>query len=219
MEHHCTGHRMSTRRLAAASLLIFAGVALATPAWAFSFDLGGGFKGAFDSTISYGLQMRMQGQACGLIGRDNGGCSSLTAALPEASEDAYFLNADDGDQNYNKHDLFSEVFKGTHELQLKMPYDFSFFGRVSELYDLRAGETERTPLLPEARRFSVYNFTPLDAYLNKNFDWLGHSARLRAGWQVMSWGEDIFVLGGINSINAIDVRRAHVPGTQVKEIL
>lgn len=192
---------------------------MAMPAAAFKFDLGGGFNGAFDSTISYGLQMRMQGQACGLIARDNGGCASLTAALPEASEDAYFLNADDGDQNYNKHDLFSEVFKGTHELQLKMPYDFSFFGRVSELYDLRAGETERTPLQPEARRFSVYNFQPLDAYLNKNFDWLGHSARLRAGWQVMSWGEDIFVLGGINSINAIDVRRAHVAGTQVKEIL
>ena len=45
------------------------------------------------------------------------------------------------------------------------------------------------------------------------------SARLRAGWQVLSWGEDIFVLGGINSINAIDVRRYHVAGAQVKEIL
>ena len=192
---------------------------VAMPATAFTFDLGSGFKGAFDSTVSYGLQMRMQGRACGLVALDNGGCASATAALPEASEDAYFLNADDGDQNYNKYDLFSEVIKGTHELQLKMPYDFSFFGRVSELYDFRIGETERTPLLPEARRFSVYNFQPLDAYLNKNFEWFDRSARLRAGWQVMSWGEDIFVLGGINSINAIDVRRAHVPGTQVKEIL
>lgn len=209
------GIRRTLGACAAAGVL--AGTAL--PAAAFKFDLGSGFSGAFDSTVSYGIQMRMQGQACGLIARDNGGCASLSAALPEASEDAYFLNADNGDQNYNKYDLFSEVVKGTHELQVKMPDDFSFFGRVSELYDWRIGQTERTPLLPEARRFSVYNFQPLDAYLNKNFEWFGRSARLRAGWQVMSWGEDIFVLGGVNSINAIDVRRAHVAGTQVKEIL
>jgi len=189
------------------------------PAAAFQFDLGGGFKGAFDSTVSYGMQMRMQGQACGLIALDNGGCARLTAQLPEASEDAYFLNADNGDQNYNKYDLVSEVVKDTSELQLKMPYDFSFFGRISGLYDWRIGQVERTPLLPEARRYSVYNIQPLDAYINKNFEWFDHSARIRAGYQVMSWGEDIFVLGGINSINAIDVRRDHVAGAQVKEIL
>ena len=210
--------RINRRRLAVcAAASAFAGLSL--PAAAFTFDLGSGFHGALDSTVSYGVQMRMQSPACGLIGLDNGGCASTSAALPEASQDAYFLNADNGDLNYRKYDLFSEVVKGTHELLLKMPDDFSFFGRVSELYDWRIGETERTPLAPEARRFSVYNFQVLDAYLNKNFDWLGRSARLRVGNQVLSWGEDIFVLGGINSINAIDVRRSHVAGTQVKEIL
>ncbi|MDR3415501.1 MAG: DUF1302 domain-containing protein [Nevskia sp.] len=205
------------KRTALFAVIAVAG--LSPPAMAFKFDFGGGYAGAFDSTVSYGLQMRMQNRACGLIARDNGGCASLTAPLPEASQDAYFLNADDGDQNYNKYDLFSEVIKGTHELQLKMPDDWSFFGRVSELYDFRIGETERTPLADEARRFSVYNFQPLDAYVNKDFDWFGHNARVRVGWQVLSWGEDIFVLGGINSTNAIDVRRSHVAGTQVKEIL
>ena len=192
---------------------------LSMPASAFQFDLGDGFHGAFDSTISYGLQMRMRSAECELIGLDNGGCASLTGALPESSQDGSYLNGDDGDQNYRKHDLVSEVIKGTHELQLNIPDDFTFFGRVSELYDFRIGETERTPLAPDARRFSVYNFTPLDAYLNKKFTWLGRNARLRVGEQVISWGEDIFVLGGINSTNAIDVRRSHVAGAQVKEIL
>jgi hypothetical protein len=203
-----------------AALLLCAGATLAAPAQAFNFSLGDGlFKGAFDSTVSYGVQVRMQGQACGLVALDNGGCASLTAQLPEASQDAYFLNADDGDQNYHKYDVFSEVIKGTHELQLKLPEDFSFFGRISELYDWRIGQTERTPLLDQARQYSVYNVDPLDAYINKDFDLFDRSMRLRAGWQVMSWGEDIFILGGINSINAIDIRRYHVPGTQVKEIL
>jgi hypothetical protein len=210
--------RALRRRLACgAAAGLLAGTAL--PASAFKFDLGGGFSGAFDSTLSYGVQMRTQSRNCTLISQDNGGCAATTAELPEASQDAYFLNADDGDLNYNKWDLFSMVVKGTHELQLKMPWDLSFFGRVSELYDWRIGQTERTPLDPEARRFSVYNFQPLDAYLNKNFEWLDRSARLRVGYQVLSWGEDIFVLGGINSINAIDVRRYHVAGAQVKEIL
>ncbi|MGH8461634.1 MAG: DUF1302 domain-containing protein [Stenotrophobium sp.] len=191
----------------------------ALPAEAFHFDLGSGFSGALDSTVSYGLEMRTQKRSCSLIGQDNGGCASLTAALPEASEDAYFLNADDGDLNYNDHDLFSEVVKGTHELLLKMPDGFTFFGRVSELYDWRIGQTARTPLSSGARPYSVYNFDPLDLYINKDFDWFGRSARIRIGNQVMSWGEDIFILGGINSINAIDVRRYHVAGAQVKEFL
>jgi hypothetical protein len=165
------------------------------------------------------MQMRTQGMSCKLIGQDNGGCASLSAALPEATEDAYFLNADDGDQNYKKYDIFSEVVKGTHELQFKAPEDFSAFVRFSELGDWRIGETERTELDTDAKRFSVYNFQLLDAYVNKNFELFDRSMRLRVGNQVMSWGEDIFVLGGINSINSIDVRRYHVAGTQVKEIL
>lgn len=192
---------------------------LALPAEAFHFDLGSGFSGAFDSTVSYGLEMRMQNRSCSLISRDNGGCASLTAELPEGSQDAYFINVDDGDLNYNKHDLFSEVIKGTHELLLNMPDDFTFFGRVSELYDWRIGHTARTPLSSGARPYSVYNFELLDLYINKDFDWLDHNARIRIGNQLMSWGEDIFILGGINSINAIDVRRYHVAGAQIKEFL
>jgi hypothetical protein len=212
----------SARRMHRHWLAIAAGGLLAVqalPAAAFKFDLGSGFSGAFDSTVSYGVDMRMQKPSCTLIGQDNGGCASLSAQLPEASADAYFLNADDGDQNYKYHDFFSENIKGTHELQIKAPDDFSFFGRISEVYDWRIGDTERTPLAPTARPWSTYNIMPLDLYINKNFEWLGNSARLRIGNQVISWGEDIFVLGGINSTNAYDIRRYHVAGAQVKEIL
>ncbi len=198
----------------AAALALSSGAALA-----FKFSLGDDFQGSFDSTLSYGLQMRMQDRSCALIGRDEGGCAALTAELPEATQDSYFINADDGDLNYKKYDVFSMVVKGTHELQLKAPDGWSFFGRVSELYDFRIGETERTPLEADARRFSVYNFQPLDAYINKDLDYLGRTARIRVGNQVISWGEDIFILGGINSVNAYDVRRYHVAGAQVKEIL
>lgn len=190
----------------------------AAPASAFKLDLGEGYKASFDSTLSYGIILRMQARTCKLVAVDNGGCSALTAELPEASQDAFFLNADDGDLNYNRDHLVSQVIKGTHELQLRSPFGLSLFGRFSELYDLSIDNTERTQLNSGARSVAVHNFQPLDLYVSQEFELLGHSGRLRVGNQVISWGESTFVLGGINWTNAIDVRRAHVPGTQLKEI-
>ena len=40
-------------------------------------------KGSFDSTISFGMQWRMQGTNCGIVGNDNGGCVPTTGTLGE----------------------------------------------------------------------------------------------------------------------------------------
>lgn len=199
--------------LASATALLLA----ATPAQAFKFNLGS-FEGSFDSTLSYGLQMRMQDRSCTLIGRDNGGCASLGAALPEASEDAFFINTDDGDLNYNKYDIVSQAVKGTHELFVKAPDDWSSFVRFTESYDFSIDHTRRTELASDAKDVTVHSFQMLDLYVSKNFDLLGHNSRIRVGNQVISWGESTFILGGINWTNSIDVRRFHVPGAQLKEI-
>jgi hypothetical protein len=42
-------------------------------------------------------------------------------------------------------------------------------------------------------------------------------ARVRAGNQVVSWGESVFAIGGINSTNSLDFQKFSVPGTQIKE--
>jgi len=160
-----------------------AGIALALPApvWALKFDLGSQVHGSFDSNLSYGLLLRTQSRSCGLVALDNGGCVATTAELPEASQDAYSINADDGDLNYNKGHIVSQVFKGTHELALKGPDDWSFFGRFSALYDVSIDNTERTPLTSDAHSVAVHNFQPLDLYLNKQFDLLGRNGRVRVG--------------------------------------
>jgi len=43
--------------------------------------------------------------------------------------------------------------------------------------------------------------------------------KVKVGNQVLSWGEDIFIYGGINIINPFDLTRAHKPGVQIKEIV
>ena len=52
----------------------------------------------------------------------------------------------------------------------------------------------------------------------KDFELADQPAKVKVGNQVLSWGEDIFIYGGINIINPIDLTRAHKPGVQLKEI-
>lgn len=212
--------RRAIPALLSAAPSLVAVVMAASPgmAQAFKFDITNDIQASFDSTVSYGLSMRMQNRNCRLIAQDNGGCAPSTAPLPEASEDAFFINADNGDLNYNKFNIFSQVIKGTHELFVKAPDDWTSFVRFTESYDFSVADTRRTDLDGDGRNLAVHNFQMLDLYVSKNTEIFDHNTRIRVGNQVISWGESTFVLGGINWTNSIDVRRAHVPGTQLKEI-
>ena len=201
--------------------------AMAAPAAAVRFEYGS-IKGSFDSTISFGMQVRGQGRDCSIIGNDNGGCVPTTGALGElvngpgqgatSNPDFNYLQADDGNLNFNKGDIVSLALKGTHELSLQFPQDWRALVRASWLYDFQADQTRRTPLTDAAKDIAVHNLELLDAWVSKDFDIAGRPAKVRLGNQVISWGEDIFIYGGVNVVNAIDLRRAHVPGTQLKEI-
>ncbi|HEU4616285.1 MAG TPA: DUF1302 domain-containing protein, partial [Kofleriaceae bacterium] len=90
--------------------------------------------------------------------------------------------------------------------------------RFSWLYDPATDDTERTPLTDDARNIAVHNLTLLDLWVAKDFEVAGQPGKVKVGNQVLSWGEDIFIYGGINIINAIDLTRAHKPGVQLKEI-
>lgn len=221
----------STRRFRRRVVGLAVGAALAMTvapqAGAKRFEFGS-IKGSFDSTLSFGMQMRGQSRDCALIGNDNGGCVPTTGHLGEvvngpgqgatSNPDFNYLQADDGNLNFDKNDIVSMALKGTHELLLDFPDDWRMFVRGSWLYDFRADHTRRTPLTDDAKDIAVHDIELLDAWVSKDFDVLGRPALVRVGNQVISWGEDIFIYGGVNIVNAIDLRRAHVPGTQLKEI-
>jgi hypothetical protein len=226
MHNTQTGVATPSRRALALAISALA-AATALPALAASFETEW-VKGSFDSTISFGMQSRVQGRDCSIIGNDNGGCVPTEGALGErvngpgfgftSSPDFNYLQADDGNLNFNKRDIVSAALKGTHELSLHFADGWSALARGSWLYDFRADHTRRTPLADDAKDIAARDVRLLDAWVSKDFDLLGRPAKFRVGNQVISWGEDIFIYGGINVINAIDLRRAHVPGTQLKEI-
>jgi hypothetical protein len=201
----------------------------AAPAHAVRTTTEGGIEVDFTTTLSLGAQVRMEKRAGDTVGNDNGGNVPTGAKLGAqlngpgaegaANPDFNFLNGDNGNLNYKKGDIVSAPLKGNHELGLKTTDGWRALVRASWVRDLKTGDTRRTDLSDKAEDIAVKNWTWLDAWVSKDFKLGDRSATVRVGNQVLSWGEDIFIIGGINAINAFDLRKLRTPGAQVKEIL
>ncbi|MDE0030604.1 MAG: DUF1302 domain-containing protein [Deltaproteobacteria bacterium] len=208
-------HGVRTRTWAAwvlAGLLTAAGAAAPRSAAALPLPANdSGITGYFDTTVSMGAAMRVSGRDDLLFSRASGGT-------------AFSFNTDDGNLNFDRGDLVSLNTKVNHELQLNLENpgaELSLFGRVLYFYDhvVADGDTERTPLSKAARRHAGRDFTLLDAYVAGDFDAGAVPVSVRLGNQVMSWGESVFLRGGINSINPADVSRLRVAGAELRDVL
>ena len=217
------------KRSTLAAIIATLGMGVAGQAHAFKFDLDNGISGSLDSTISLGVQRRMQSPDKSMVGRDNGGSAATSGRLGElvngpgqggtSNPDFNYTNIDDGNLNYKKGDIVGAVLKGTHELAIGERGNWAALGRVTWSTDFAAANTARTPLDEDAKQAMRRNVSLLDLWVSKDFKVGDNSAKFKLGNQVINWGEDIFIFGGINTIHAFDLRKAHIPGTQVKEIL
>ena len=185
------------------ALLLCAG-----PANAFQFQASDSVKGSLDMQLTVGAGMRMQKQDPGLIGD--------TRVAPDANT-FQSSNGDDGDLNYNRHDLFTTYLKFTPELLLKFPDNYKFMARGTALYDFKARDTARTDLEDDAKQQIARDVQLLDLWVSKDLNVGSQRARIRVGNQVISWGESLFGIGGIDSANALDFQKFSIPGTQIKE--
>ncbi|MDR6395249.1 DUF1302 domain-containing protein [Herbaspirillum seropedicae] len=187
-------------------------------------------SGNFDSTVSFGVGVRAGKQACGLvIGSSAGNAAGASGpSAPGGCADALSSLNDQGDLNYNRGDRFTTYLKGTHELLLNMPEDVKFLGRVSWLRDYSAtrntgnisgGNPTGRSLSDDATNELHSKVRLLDLWVSKSFDLGEERARIRVGNQVVNWGESLFIAGGINQTNAIDIMRLSNPGTQLKEAI
>jgi len=217
-------HHLQTRLIAMAAATLCSGAAQAI-----TFE-GETVTGNFDSTVSLGVGVRASKQACGLvIGSSGGSAAAATGpSAPAGCTDALSSLNDQGDLNYNRGDRFTTYLKGTHELLLNMPEDVKFLGRVSWLRDfsatrttgnISAANTTGSALSNDASNELHTKIRLLDLWVSKSFDLGEERARIRVGNQVVNWGESLFIAGGINQTNAIDIMRLSNPGTQLKEAI
>jgi hypothetical protein len=189
---------------------VIAGLALATPwASAVQFEFGS-VKGSFDSTLSFGALYRLRDPDPRFYGTSN----SFNGLAGQQSS----VNTDDGNLNYGR-GWVSEVFKGSHDLELR-------FGSVGALVrgywfrDLKADDTLRTPLSEQAKDRTVSGAELLDLYVRGKFTVAQDLPfDLRIGRQVLSLGESTFIPNGINVVNAVDLSKLRVPGSELKEAL
>jgi hypothetical protein len=127
---------------------------------------------------------------------------------------------DDGRLNFKKGETFSKIFKGLHDLELKYG-DTGVFVRGKYWYDFELKDEDR-----EFKQISDHNRKEgakssgaqiLDAFVYHNYSLGDLPGTVRAGKQVVSWGESTFIGNSINSINPIDVSAFRRPGAEIKE--
>jgi uncharacterized protein DUF1302 len=183
---------------------VLAALSLAGRADAFEFS-SGQLTGSFDTTLSFGKAWRVEAPNPALIARSEGGTG-------------YGPNQDDGDLNYRTGQPFSEALKMTSELSLKYQ-NYGIFARGSALYDAAVldRQTARTQLSAEARHIAGEYVRLLDAFAYGKWQLGSHPFELRAGKQIVGWGETTFIQSGLTFVNPVDLSALHVPGAELKE--
>jgi hypothetical protein len=180
--------------------------AILAPGVAHAVDFAaGGWNGSFDTTLSFGQSWREQGRDPQLIGTADGGSGRSP-------------NIDDGDLNYKKGRV-SSAYKMVAELSLDHD-NYGLFIRGSLLYDdlVEDSKTARTPISEAGKDLAGSYIRLLDAFVYGRWDLGGHQLDIRAGNQVVNWGESTFIQGGINAaINHFDVSALRVPGSELRE--
>ncbi len=139
-------------------------------------------------------------------------------------------NNNDGNANFEKGEAFSQIIKGSHDLHLRSG-DHGVFVRGKYWHDFALedvkydhghsanGFTAEEKLDDkEFNELSKFSGTALlDAYVYGMYE-IGYTPiDVRLGRQVVSWGESTFILGGVNSINPVDVNAFRRPGAEIKE--
>ncbi len=180
--------------------------ALCAPGSAQAIDFtAGGWNGSLNTTVSYGQLYRDEKRDPRLIATANGGIGRSP-------------NIDDGNLNYDE-GLVSSAFKMVTELALDRE-NFGIFVRGSALYDLEVedNDPDRTVISPQGRDLAGSYVRLLDAFIYGRWDLSGHELEVRAGKQVVNWGESTFIQSGINNaINHFDVSALRVPGSELRE--
>ena len=174
---------------------------------AFTFADGDG-KINFDTTVSAGILVRTQAPDPRLVGIVNGGTSRS-------------VNEDDGNLNYKKGEVVSELLKATHDLDIS--YDKSgFFARFGYFKDLAASRKDFSQFSTTDQSFIThkrldFDAELFDAYVRHEFEIADRKLNVRLGKQVVSWGESTLIQGGINVINPVNLARLRAPGAELKE--
>lgn len=194
---------------------------LAPSALAGTFELGEEVRADYLVNLSYGAAMRTEDQSSELI---DGPLDAF--GLPATA------NSDDGNRNFERGSLINNRLSVLAELDLKYR-NYGAFVRASSFYDdvwqhRNDNDSPQTvnktgpvdEFSRDAREVAGSRSRFLDAYLYGSFQTGEQSMlNLRAGRQVVQWGESLFFPNIAGAQSPADATKANVPGVEVKDIL
>lgn len=207
---------------------------------AFELNLGE-VTGSLDTTVSYGTGWRMEDPDKNLAARYNGPNSNVAYLQLAQAKHATFANKNDGNANFDNNSRpITSVYKFTADLELKYQ-NFGVFVRGTGFYDTVIMGNNVNPASPnqlqncfvqngvvnlpscgfdkQVSDHSGNDLRFLDSYVYGNFDVGGMPLNVRAGAQVINWGEALFLQDGINSANPVSLSKLRLPGAEIKEAL
>ena len=193
---------MLLKRIGMVIVLAVSILAVGHPPWmgqAHALDLSSGeVEASLDTTISYGVTVRVEGQD-----------KELTSGA----------NDNDGDSNY-KRGIVSNTAKFTSDLEVGYQ-NIGLFLRATGFFDHENenGTREYRELHPDAKAVAGKDLDLLDAYVSANLDFDEFAVDVRLGNHVLNWGESTFIQNGINAVNPFDVSKLRVPGSELREAL
>ncbi|GLX76767.1 hypothetical protein tinsulaeT_01070 [Thalassotalea insulae] len=206
-----------------------------------NFELGD-FDIRFDSTFSIGASWRVEDRNwqdnVGISNNLNNGFdfSHYHPALNAnpvnvdiwRGQGSYSNNGDLGNLNYDAGEMFSQLFKGTHELDIRND-NMGLFLRGMYFYDMEMSDGDRPwsnaitgerndPCRDSNASDQVcHDVRLLDAYFYGDFYLDEMPLSVRIGQQVIGWGESTLISHGISEINPIDIARIKAPGAELTE--
>lgn len=229
-------------RLAAAVTLLSFGLAPLQSAQGFEFDFQDpDWRGSLNTTLSVGALWRTQSGNRELLANEE---VLLMAERGYSTQ----LNKNDANNNFDT-GLASLVGKITPELSLSYrdygifvratsfydaiimdrghdggtliasaPFEVNGINRYAIQSDY-ANNGAGSRFTREARSDAGRRTRLLDAYAFANVDLFDRPLQLRAGRQVINWGEALFIQGGINTANYFELATLRLPGAEIKEAL
>lgn len=196
-------------RIAIRPVCFVAAAVFFTPAaQALPFNVGD-VEGAFDTRLTFTTDWGLANRDHALVGAANGGSGHASLG-------------DDGRLNFDRGQAFSKRLQGEHALTLKYG-DSGVYVRGRYWYDFaeQDGAQDFKSISDHGREEGARAAGGqwLDAYVYHHYSLGGQPATVRAGRQVVNWGESLFIGNGINSINPVDLATVHAPAQKVSDSL
>jgi len=159
--------------------------------------------GQLNTSLSYGVAWRTEDPNLRTVAPNND-----LGLDGEASTSNY----DDGTLNYENGDAYTNVVKGSFDLELDYDGMVGAFVRGRAFYDsaIMDNDPAYKEYVDETKDAAGSGYDLLDAFVWYNFDMGDIPVSARAGRQVISWGESTFIRGSINAINPIDAEKTRI---------